>query len=175
MSTTTIDKHMQEVIQKKSNGFKKADAAKYATESKVTYLEYDGCFAADAHWKIKVKAGQKFEILADTSVKCDSRGWSCDNWATRSGPEGVPGYFVNGSLGYPNCPIGMLIGAIHRDDVGDMDQQEAQRIFTNNVMAIGARYIGISPIDGWLYLIFNDTWSWSDNKGAVHVNIKLAQ
>lgn len=152
----------------------KMNAAKGLRSTEVRATVYEGCMAADAHWKLPVRSGQRYLVEAWIDVGCDSRGWSCDNWATRSGPAGLPGYFVGGSLGYPNAPIGMLIGAITQIDAGDrMDRTEAQRIFTNNVLLIGTRYEASSPIDGFFYLIFNDTWSWSDNKGAVKVRVTL--
>ncbi len=135
---------------------------------------YDQCLASDAYLKIPVRAGQPFRIDSAIDARCDSRGWSCDNWATRSGPQGVPGYFVAGSLGYPNAPIGMLIGAISPIDAGDqMDHAEATRIFTNQVLLVGGLYEAVSPINGFLYLMFNDTWTWSDNKGSVRARITL--
>ncbi|HEY2292054.1 MAG TPA: hypothetical protein VGM86_15250 [Thermoanaerobaculia bacterium] len=81
---------------------------------------------------------------------------------------------MNGSLGYPNAPIGMLIGAISPLDAGaSLSQSEAATIFTNNVLLIGAHYDSVSPLDGFLYLTFNDTWSWSDNKGSIGVEVIL--
>ncbi|MBI1916830.1 MAG: hypothetical protein HYS12_19155 [Planctomycetes bacterium] len=152
----------------------KRDAAKDLRATEVRSVVYEGCLPADAHWKIPVNSGQRYMVEARIDVGCDSRGWSCDNWATRSGPAGVPGYFVGGSLGYPNAPIGMLIGAITQIDAGaSMDQTEAQRIFTNNVLLLGERYEATSPIKGFLYLIFNDTWTWSDNKGSIKVRVTL--
>jgi len=152
----------------------KKNGAKSLSVVKVKALVYEGCLAADAHWKIPIKSGQRYSVDASIHYQCDSRGWSCDNWATRSGPAGVPGYYVGGSLGHPNAPIGMLIGAITQYDGGDsMDKTEADRIFRNNTLLIGERYEASSPLDGYLYLIFNDTWSWSDNKGTVKVRLTL--
>lgn len=152
---------------KKNNSFA---TLKFA-ESTVT-IKGAGCLAADSYWKIPITAGQRYIIDATISTSCDSRGWSCDNWATRSGPAGVPGYFVQGSLGWPHAPIGMLIGGIIQVDAGDsMDPTEAQRIFGNNTLLIGTHYEAQSPINGFLYLMFNDTWTWGDNKGSVHVRV----
>lgn len=134
---------------------------------------YQGCLAADAHWRIPILAGQRYVVLATISTRCDSRGWSCDNWATRSGPEGVPGYFVQGSLGYPHSPIGTLIGAVSAVNAGEsMDPTEAARIFAP-AFAVGSKRDDSAPISGFLYLIFNDTWSWGDNKGSVDVSVLL--
>ena len=132
---------------------------------------YQGCLAADAHWQIAIRAGQQYVVEAAISTRCDSRGWSCDNWATRSGPDGVPGYFVQGSLGYPQAPIGTLIGAISPIDAGaSMNPTQAIEIFAP-ALIVGSHRVDFSPIDGFLYLIFNDTWTWSDNKGSIDVSV----
>jgi hypothetical protein len=153
----------------------KQDAAKGMQVTELLASVYEGCMAADTYLKLPVRSGQQFRVEAWIDVGCDSRGWSCDNWGTRSGPAGMPGYFVGGSLGYPNAPIGMLIGAITQIDTGGdgLDRTEALRIFTNNVLLIGERYEATSPLNGFLYLIFNDTWTWSDNKGAIKLRVTL--
>ncbi len=87
---------------------------------------------------------------------------------------GKSNYFVWGSIGYPTAPIGMLIGAISRTNAGaSMDQDESRRIFGGGVLPIGERYEANSPIKGFLYLIFNDTWTWGDNKGSIKVRVTL--
>lgn len=152
----------------------KSNAAKSMKPTQLTANIWEGCLPADAHWRLPIRAGQRFVIDARIDAGCDSRGWTCDAWATRSGPAGVPGYYVGGSLGYPNAPIGMLIGALTQYDAGDnMDQSEARRIFTNNTLLVSEHYESTSPLDGFLYIIFNDTWSWADNKGAVHVRVTI--
>ncbi len=145
-----------------------------ASPKTLSVTSYWGCHPADAFTKIPVSAGQRFQIHAYISSTCDSRGWSPDNWVNRCGPTGVPGWYVSGSLGYPNAPIGMLIGAISPLDVGNsMSHDQAVEIFTNNVLLIGGHYDAVSPLDGFLYLEFNDTWSWSDNKGSIAVEVNL--
>lgn len=135
---------------------------------------YSFCLASDTYVSFPVQAGQRSQVLAYISATCDSRGWSPDNWIHQCGPTGVPGWYVNGSLGYPNAPIGMLIGAISPFDAGpSMSQAESQTIFTNNTLLIGGHYDVVSPLDGFLYLMFNDTWSWSDNKGSIGVEVTL--
>lgn len=140
MTTITIDKTLEQIIADKTKGLRKKDTFKSQEKRTVTFAEYSGCMPADAHWRIPVSAGKRFEVFASIQVGCDSRGWSCDNWATSSGPQGVPGYYVQGSLGHPNAPIGMLIGAVHPDNVGDMDSAEAQRVFANNTLLVGSEY-----------------------------------
>src|SRR5437868_4359797 len=51
-----------------------------------TAASYSGCLPADAHWQIPIAAGQRYIISAAISTRCDSRGWTCDNFVTRSGP-----------------------------------------------------------------------------------------
>lgn len=149
------------------------NSAKGLSPQEKNAVIYEGCLAADAHWRIPIRAGQTFIVDARIDAGCDGRGWSCDNWATRSGPEGI-GVFVGGSLGYPNAPIGMLIGALTQHNAGDtMTREEATRIFTNNVLLISSHYESRSPLDGFLYLIFNDTWTWGDNKGSIHLKLTL--
>ena len=134
---------------------------------------YSGCLAADNHIQIPVKAGKRYAVTAAISTRCDARGWSCDNWATRSGPEGVAGYFVQGSLGYPASPIGALIGAVSAiDAAGPMDPSKATSIFAP-AFHVGSRRDDRAPITGFLYLMFNDTWSWGDNKGSIDVTVQL--
>jgi hypothetical protein len=53
-----------------------------------------------------------------------------------------------------------------------MDPTEAARIFSP-ALHVGSHRDATSPIDGHLYLIFNDTWSWADNKGSVEVSLTL--
>jgi hypothetical protein len=132
------------------------------------------CLASDSYFRIPVRAGQRYQISASISSTCDSRGWSPDNWSHSSGPKGVSGWYVNGSLGHPNAPIGMLIGAISPIDIGSsMTKDEAVTVFTNNVLLIGSHYDAVSPLDGFLYLMYNDTWAFGDNKGSVGVEIFL--
>ena len=135
---------------------------------------YRGCLPADAYWSVPIKAGQRYIVTAAISLGCDSRGWSCDNFIfTRSGPEGVPGYYAKGSLGYPQSQIGSLIGAISPLNAGaSMDPTEAARIFAP-AFHVGSHRDDRSPIDGFLYLIFNDTWTWADNKGAIEASLQL--
>jgi hypothetical protein len=129
------------------------------------------CLSADAYTKIPIRAGQRYSVTAEMSKSCDVRGWTCDNWGTRSGPEGVPGYYVAGSLGHPVATIGTLIGAFSGNDAGaSLTEAEAEEIFRSKSLQVGLHAVGIAPIDGYLYLIFNDTWT-GGNQGSVHVEV----
>jgi hypothetical protein len=160
------------MAKKISTSFKKVPANKAKTMSLAIEV-WEGCLAADAYTTFQVGAGQPYVVEAWIDDGCDSRGWSFDNWATSSGPKGV-GEFNGLSLGYPIAPLGMLIGAITRIDAGaSIDFVEQQYIFGRNVLPIGELYKATSPINGILYLIMNDTWSWDDNKGSIKIRVSL--
>jgi hypothetical protein len=82
------------------------DATPKAATSAAAAAAFLGCLPADAYWRVTIAAGQRYIVTASIATRCDSRGWSCDNFTTRSGPDGVPGFYVSGSLGYPGSPIG---------------------------------------------------------------------
>src|SRR5206468_5381155 len=104
--------------------------AQLSSPKTLSATSYSFCLPSDAYVKIPVNAGQRFQAFAYINATCDSRGWSPDNWVHRCGPTGVPGWYVNGSPGYPNAPIGMLIGAISPLDTGDsMSWDQANEIF----------------------------------------------
>ena len=50
----------------------------------------DACLPADFYWAIAVGKGESVAIRAEVLGSCDTRGWSTDNWGTRSGPAGLP-------------------------------------------------------------------------------------
>ncbi len=135
--------------------------------------ELFGCLPADAYYQIPIADGQRYVVRAMISAPCDTRGWTCDNWTTRSDPAGLFNVFVKGSTGYPHSPIGALVGAISLYDAGgQMDQTESRRIFVQS-FPVGRHRDDTAPFGGFLYLMFNDTWTFSDNHGSVHVTVTL--
>lgn len=146
-----------------------------ASESRLVRTEalvYSGCLPGDSYWAIPVQAGQKVLVNASINPTCDSRGWTNDNFATSCGPNGRPGYYVPGSPGFPSMPIGYLMAGINANDFSSLSQDNWLRVFTP-ALPVDSNAVWDIPINGFFYLMMNDTFSYGDNKGSILVTVTI--
>ncbi len=135
---------------------------------------FGGPFGAAQCTFFKIGRGQKFRIEA-TKDPTSQGGWS-NGGGVYFGPEGSSGpndaNFATSAY-VPALPLGMLIGGfdpINRDGQ-TLTYGLLRRVFSPLAFAIGRGYEGISPIDGYLYIVMNDTFTLADNKGTITVII----
>ena len=128
------------------------------------------CLPAAGFYRIPIRVGESLRIRSGVSTECGQRGWSCDSWATTSGPDGVPLYTHANAL-MPSQQIGTIVGAFSSSDAADATQ--AWDVMRNaGPFRVGSSYDGIAPFGGYFYLVFNDLrGSWVDNVGSVNVEI----
>jgi hypothetical protein len=149
------------------------------THPSPTITVYTGCLSGSAFARVPIFAGQRVEISADKTSGCDSRGWT--NFATNdltrfSGPEGRDTEWPGGlAAGGAMAPMGLLIGAISPYNIPMMSQEWWTRLFQNRSLLVGKKYVGISPTDGYLYLLMNDGWGYTDNLGSISVTITITK
>jgi|GEM_PF-2061252 len=143
------------------------NAASDSAEGKSSTLGW--CLPGNAYGKIPVQAGVSYKIKARIADQCHPKGWAIDRQAF-SGPAGVPNYFHDKAI-QPAAVVGTLVGQFSHENVqGRINEKTARRIF-HNALIIRDQYVVTSPVNGYLYMICNDTWSYHDNVGAIEISV----
>jgi hypothetical protein len=126
------------------------------------------CLMAGGYDRFPVRNGEQVQIRSYIKDRCSAQGWSCDGWKTASGPDGVPHYRVASAID-PNSNIGTLLGAFSTADVAT-PEAVAGVVKSAGPLHVGGAFNGASPVNGYLYVIFNDDPStFADNAGGVAV------
>jgi hypothetical protein len=171
----TCERNIDQAVQVKLHTARKGDREARVSEKikpialpppTVTTL----CLPASGFYRMPVTAGEPIKIRSAVSGSCSAQGWSCDRWATSSGPDGVANYRVGAAID-SSSNIGTLLGGFSSTDASTIDDV-ANAVKAAGPRRIGGAFDGIAPIDGYFFLIFNDVpGTWGDNAGAVWVEI----